>query len=323
MDTRSFEKQLSFFQDLKGKGSVHLHFRGPLREPSRLEIEGAMELENASFQQAQLTKPFENIKGENPVHQPSRQPHAENGGRTAAQRKVKLEGFSGNLGPHKITELAGETTLEKGSPVRRVYGKVKLGLLEAAELVSGSLLGDLKTVLRDVSFSGGEVLLDFRGEGPTFSLDPSGPVGLVELKKVTLQHKAGYRPLIDVTGLIFFDKNKIRVETREAWYGDSPVKIKGQYLFMDSKNPELLLRASSSEFKPSDFEDIPYRETLNYDGFAKMEFIWQSNKQYRKFENHVDLTGVDYRYGDWLIKPKGVANRIAAVGRILPEGGST
>ena len=320
MDTRYFEELLEFFRDLKGEGSVHLHLRGPLKEPEKLEIEGAMELENASFQQAQLNKPFENIQGRIRFTNHPDNPMLKTGDGPPPW-EVKLEGFSGTLGPHQITELAGETTLEKGSPVRRVYGKVKLGLLEAAELVSSSLLGKLENFLRDVTFSGGEVLLDFRGEGPTFSLDPSGPIGLVELKKVTLQHKAGYRPLIDVSGILFFDENKIRVETREAWYGDSPVEIKGQYLFMDSKNPELVLRASSSEFEPEDFTDIPFLETLEYDGHAKMEFIWQSNDQYRKFENHVDLTGVDYHYGDWLIKPKGVPNRIAAAGRVLPKGG--
>ncbi len=320
MDTRSFEKQLGFFKDLKGEGSVHLHLRGPLKEPNQMEIEGAMMLENASFKQTGLTKPFENIKGrirftnrpENPVVETSD---------GAPPWEVKLEGFSGNLGQHKITELAGETTLEKGSPVRRVYGKIKLGLLEAADLASGTLLGRFKSVLENVSFSGGEVLVDFRGQGDEFSLESSGPLGVVALKKVTLQHKAGFRPLIDVSGVLFFDKNKIRVETHEAWYGDSPVKIKGQYLFMDSKNPELVLRASSSEFRHSDFADIPFLETLKYDGFAKLEFIWQSNRQYKKFENHVDLSQVEYRYGDWLIKPKGVPNNITVIGRVLPGGG--
>ncbi len=320
MDTRSFEDQLAFFKDLKGESSVHLHIRGPLEEPDKLEIEGAMELSNASFKQDNLTKPFEDIKGrirftnrpENPMLK------TRDG---ELPWEVKLEGLSGNIGPHQITELAGETTLEKGSPVRRVYGKVKLGLLEAAELASGSLLGRFQSVLEEVSFSGGEVLLDFRGRGAEFSLEPSGPLGLVGLKKVTLQHKAGFRPLIDVSGFLYFDENKIRLETQEAWYGDSPVEIKGQYLFMDSKNPELVLRASSSEFKPTDFADIPFLETLKYDGLAKLEFIWQSNQQYKKFENHVDLTQVEYKYDDWLIKPKGVRNKLATIGRVLPNGG--
>lgn len=320
MDTRSFENQLAFFKDLKGEGSVHLHFRGPLEEPNKLEIEGAMLLENASFKQDQLTKPFENINGRiRFTNRPDNIVLKEIN--DAPPWEVKLEGFSGNLGPHKIVDLAGETTLAKGSPIRRVYGKVKLGLLEAAELASDSLLGRFKSVLENVSFSGGEVLVDFRGQGAEFSLEPSGPLGLVELKKVTMQHKSGFRPLMGVSGILFFDKNKIRVETKEAWYGDSPVKIKGQYLFMNSKNPELVLRASSSEFKPSDFTDIPFLETLRYDGFAKMEFIWQSNRQYKKFENHVDLSQVDYRYGDWLVKPKGVPNKIAMIGRVLPDGG--
>ncbi len=320
MDTRSFENQLAYFKDLKGKGSVHLHFRGPLEEPEKLEIEGAMLLENASFKQDLLTKPFENIKGRiRFTNRPENIVLKE--GDDALPWEVKLEGFSGNLGSHKITELAGETTLEKGSPVRRVYGKVKLGLLEAAELASGSLLGKFKSVLENVTFSGGEVLVDFRGQGAEFSLEPSGPLGFVEVKKVTLQHKSGFRPLMDVSGILYFDQNKIRVETKEAWYGDSPVKIKGQYLFMDSKNPELVLRASSSEFKPTDFTDIPFLETLRYDGLAKMEFIWQSNRQYKKFENHIDLSQVDYRYGDWLVKPKGVPNKISMIGRVLPNGG--
>ena len=320
MDTRSFERHMNLFQDLHGSGQVRIRFQGPLRQPEQLAVTGSMELADASFTQPHLKQPFEKVRGtirftnrpETPVPQAT-------GARFPWE--VRFEGFSGKLGPHEITELAAETLLEEGNPVRRVYGRVKLGLLEAADLVSGTLFGRFEELLRDVTFTGGELLVDFRSEGARLALDPKGPLGLVEMKKVTLKHKAGFRPLINVSGFLYFDRDKIRLQTSEAWYGDSPVEIKGQYLNINSENPELVLRASSQEFQTTDFADIPFLQNLNYEGPAKVEFIWQSNDQYKKFENHVDLTRTAYRYGDWLVKPAGAHNTLVTRGRLLPGGG--
>ncbi|MFQ5483142.1 MAG: AsmA-like C-terminal region-containing protein, partial [Nitrospinaceae bacterium] len=88
-----------------------------------------------------------------------------------------------------------------------------------------------------------------------------------------------------------------------------------------SADPELVVRASSDRFKHTDFAGVPFLEKLVYQGPAKVEFIWQSNNENRKFENHVDLQRVAYSYGDYFSKPAGAANRIVVKGRVLPQGG--
>ena len=97
-------------------------------------------------------------------------------------------------------------------------------------------------------------------------------------------------------------------------------KLDGQFNNYSGKHPKLVLTAYSKGFLKQDFAGIPFLETLQYQGPAKVRLKFKCTDQMIELEKAVDLTHASYRYKNFLIKPENVSNSIQIYASLDPKG---
>jgi len=130
----------------------------------------------------------------------------------------------------------------------------------------------------------------------------------LEIKKLFIKHGDDFRPLKNLNASVSFNNDTINFDKAIGWYGDSPLEIKGQIGDYSGSDPELILIAHSADFMRQDFAGIPFLETLEYQGPAKVDLKIHRTSRFVKLEQKVDLTRTSYRYKNFLIKPENISN---------------
>jgi hypothetical protein len=316
-DRWAFLKKL---KRIKGIGRGKLSVRGPLYKNEQLMWSGNVSLERAGFIKKGWSAPIHNINGN--IHFKS--VAGSNG--FAGKRKpektwaLRFENFNGEFGNHYLWGINAESFIENGIPVKKVHGKIRLGALKAEQVINTPFEGRIKSFLKHVLLESGEIDFNFQNTGPGPGSKQSQNRGSLEIKKLYLKHSKGFRPLKNLNATVLFDDHNIDLKKAGGWYGDSPLKLKGRFKNYSEDNPELVLTARSTDFLRQDFAGIPFLETLEYQGPAKVDLKFHSTDRFMKLEKKVDLTRVSYRYKDFLIKPENVSNSIQLSATLDSEG---
>jgi uncharacterized protein involved in outer membrane biogenesis len=305
--------QLDFLADLKRfQGISHGKFvvKGPLHKKEQLQWLGDVSLENVGFITRIWADPIRNINGN--VHFESVAGSTGSTGKKKTERTwaLRIENFNGELGNHFLRGINAEYFLEKGIPVRKVRGKIQLSAMKAEQVVPAPLEGRVKSILKDVLLESGEIDFNFQNTGSASGDKKSQNRGSLKIKKLYMKHSKGYRPLKDISATVLFDDHTIDLKAVKGWYGDSPLELNGRFKNYSGADPELILRARSSGFLRQDFSGVPFLETLEYQGPAKVDLEFHCTDRFMKLEKTVDLTRVSYRYKNFLIKPENISNSI-------------
>ncbi len=316
-------RRLAFFKELKrikGIGHGKLSVRGPLYKNEQLMWSGNISLERAGFIKKGWSAPIHNINGNmhfKSVAGSSGSNGKKKGGKTWA---LRFENFNGEFGNHYFRDINAESFMENGIPVKKVHGKIQLGALKAEQVIDTPFEGKIKSFLKNVLLQSGEIDFNYQNTGPGPGKKPSQSKGSLQIKKLYLKHSKKFRLLNDINATVSFDDHNIDLEQVEGWYGDSPLKLKGRFKNYSKSKPELVLTARSTGFLRQDFAGIPFLETLEYQGPAKVDLKLHWSDQFVKLKKKVDLTRVSYRYKNFLIKPENVSNSIEISAMLDSEG---
>ncbi len=316
--------RLSFLKDLKriqGVSHGKLVIQGPLHKMGKIKWSGNVSLEHAGFITKGLPAPVHNING-NVLFTRMISPATDSikNAKPGPVWTLRFENFNGELGSHYFREINAESLIENGVPVKKVRGKIQLGALKAEQVISTPFEGRIKSFLKHVLLESGEVDFNFQNTGPGPGNQQSQNRGSLEIKKLYLKHSKGFRPLKNLNATVLFDDHNIDLETTGGWYGDSPLELKGQFKNYSKDDPELVLTARSTDFLRQDFAGIPFLETLEYQGPAKVDLKFHCTDKFIKLKKKVDLTRVSYRYENFIIKPENVSNSIAISATLDSEG---
>ena len=315
--------RLTFLKDLKriqGIGHGKLSVRGPLLKIEQLLWSGNVSLKGAGFIKKGWSAPIRNINGN--IYFKNVAGSSGSAGMRKAEKSwtLRFKDFNGEFGSHYFREINGEFIEENGVPIKKVQGKIQLGVLKAEQVIFTPFEGRIKSFLKHVLFESGEIDFNFQNTGPGLGNSQSQNKGSLKIRKLFMKHSKGFRPIKNLNARVLFDDHNIDLETAGGWYGDSPLKLKGRLKNYSETDPELVLTASSTDFLRQDFAGIPFLETLGYRGPAKVDLKFHYTDQLMKLEKVVDLTRVSYRYKNFLIKPENVSNSIKISASLNSEG---
>ncbi len=306
-------RQLAFLKDLKriqGMVRGRLAVQGPLEHREQLVWSGSVSLERAGFMKKAWPAPIHNINGRIHFQSAVPKPDAQTKGKAQQTWTLRFENINGEYGDHYFRDINGASFVKDGVPVKQVRGTLQLGTWKAGQEVWTHFEGRIKTFLKNIVFESGEIEFNLQSTGPGPGKTRAKNQGSLKIRKLFLKHSKGFRPVRNLNATISFDDRNIDLETTGGWYGDSPLDIQGRFKNYSQADPELVLQARSSDFLNQDFAGIPFLETLEYQGPAKVELKFHRTEQFMKLEKRVDLTRASYRYQDFLIKPENVSNSI-------------
>jgi hypothetical protein len=316
--------QMKFLKDLKRiKGIAHgkLVVQGPLHKMEKLKWSGNVSLERAGFIVKGLTAPVDDITGNIFFTRMSRlNTHSVKKQKAEPIWTLRFKGFSGKYGSHYFSDINAESFVEKGIPVKKIRGKMQLRALKAEQVIAMPLEDRIQSILKHILLESGEIDFEFQNTGPGPGKKQSANKGSLKIKKLYLNYSKGFRPLKNWSATVLFDDHNIDLDKVEGWYGDSPLKLKGRFKNYSEADPELTLTARSTDFLRQDFSGIPFLETLEYQGPAKVDLKLHYTDQLIKLKKKVDLTRTSYRYKNFLIKPENVSNSIGISATLNPEG---
>lgn len=307
-------QQLTVLEDLRRiEGISHgkIAVQGPLRKLEKLKWSGNIAIERAGFFTKGFSIPVHNVNG-NILFTRMIGPAVDlkKKGRPELVWSIRFKNFYGGLGSHYLKEINGESMLKDGTPVKKVQGKIQLNGLKLEQVISSPFEGRTKSFLKHILFESGEIDFKYQNIESGRGKKQSQNRGSLKIKKLNVKHSKNFRPLKNLTATVLFDDRNIDFEATRGWYGDSPLKAKGRFKNYSDAKPELVLTASSTDFLRRDFAGIPFLETLEYQGPAKVDLKFHSTDQVMKLHKKVELTRVSYRYKNFLIKPENVSNSI-------------
>jgi hypothetical protein len=316
-------QRLVFLKELKrikGIGHGKLSVRGPLYKDEQLMWSGNISLESAGFIKKGWSAPIHNINGNVHFKSVVGAVGSARKGKTPKTWALQFENFNGKFGNHYFRNINAESFLENGVPVKKVHGKIQLGVLKAEQVIDAPFKGKVKSFFKNVLLESGEIDFNFQNTGPGPGGQQSRNKGSLKIKKLYMKHSKGFRQLNNWNATVLFDDHNIDFEKAEGWYGDSPLKLKGRFKDYAKADPELVITARSTDFLRQDFDGIPFLETLEYQGPAKVDLKFHWTDQFVKLIKKVDLTRVSYRYKNFLIKPENVSNAIEISALLDSEG---
>jgi hypothetical protein len=317
-------QRFSFLKDLKriqGIGHSKLVVQGPLHKMEKLKWSGNVLLERAGFIKKGWPTPVHNINGDILfTKMAGSAPDSIKKEKPEPTWTLRFENFNGEFGSHSFREISGESFVKNNVPIKKVRGNIRLGALRVDQVIPTPFEGRIKAFLKHMIFEGGEINFDFQntGSGPG-SPQPQNK-GSLEIKKLFMKHSKGFRPLKNLSAAISFDDHNIDFKTTGGWYGDSPFEVAGRFENYSEPDPELVLSAHSTDFLRQDFAGIPFLETLEYQGPAKVDLKFHCTDRFMKLKKVVDLTRVSYRYKNFLIKPENISNFIEISASLNSEG---
>jgi len=304
----------TFLKDLKriqGMGHGKLVVQGPLRKMKKLKWSGNVSLEGAGFMSRELFAPVTNVNG-NILFTRMATPTA-SGVKNRKSEPIwnfQFENFNGEFGDHRFREINAEAFMKNGVSIKKIQGEIQMGVLKAEQVLSTPLEGRVQSFIKPILFEGGEIGFKFQNTGVGPGNRQPQNRGSLEIKKLYLKHAGGFRPLKNLSATVLFDDHNIDLKKVEGWYGDSHFELKGRLKNYSESGPDLTLTTHFKEFLRQDFAGIPFLETLEYQGPAKVDLKFHYTDQIVKLKNKVDLTQASYRYKNFLVKPENVSNSI-------------
>ena len=315
----SFENILDDYQGFSGKGLLKVNIQGPLEEPDKISITGALTMKNASFYEAELKSRVKNFNGEILYH------HVPKEKQKPAKASVPIVAFknlSGEFGKSSFSNMQGEILRQEESTVRKMKAVYRLNAAELPGVLADiDFSGPLFTVLKQAEFGEGDVEVNYRNFIDFNHPEQEKDWGKIELKNVSVKHPSGFQPLLKLTGGISFGDGRIALTKVGGWYGNSPIQVDGELVPKSGSLVDFDLSATSADWTQDDLKDIPYLQDLKFSGPLSSVITLTGDRNSFKFKNKLNLTRTSYKFQDEVYKKENIPNLMEMGGAYSPKEG--
>jgi len=306
----SFQDFISIYRDMKGPGRVQIHLKGPLTDPSKLSLTGAIYLEGVSLYQDGIGPRINNLNGKIDYNLV---PPDSKGGKNVPL--LKFDNFSGDFGKSTFSKVYGKVILENGVPIKEMGGTYTLDVEELPQVISDLSLDYPFDVLHaNASYTSGSVFVTYGSIGNPTVPEELKEWGEIHLQDLSLQYNKGFLPISNLSGKILFGEGPLHLVDVKGWYGDSPVQLQGDLTPYSKDGPVFNLVAKSSKFLPSGLRDIPFLEKIKFTGYLETVLKIQGTFHDLEFDHMVELSQAAYQYEDLFIKPANAFNKVQIKG---------
>lgn len=311
---------IAVYDEFEGAANVRLNLKGPLEHVDKLEISGEISLHDISLNEEGFEPRLKNLNGQiTYTHKPE-----------IAKSKegpwipiIRYKNLSGNFSKSSFSDMNGEIGFRNGEPIEKMSSTYKILSGDLPHVLSDNNQGLLSSLKKDLDFTSGEIIVNYRSEG-----NPTQPVtekewGRIELKNFSMKYPNRLQAMINLNGNISYGDGKIILKNLKGRYGDSPVQLEGEIYHENINTQESTLRIDSSGIIQSDLKDIPFFEDLKFSGPAKVSLRLNGNLDSFKFEQEIDMVAVEYRFPGFFEKQPNIGNEFKAKGSVLKNGGLT
>jgi len=315
----SFENILDDYQNFSGKGLLKVNIQGPLEEPDKISITGALTMKNASFYEAELKSRVKNFNGEILYHHV---PKEKQKPAKASAPIVAFKNLSGEFGKSSFSNMEGEILRQGESTVRKMKAVYRLNAAELPGVIADiDFSGPLFTVLKQAEFGEGDVEVNYRNFIDFNHPEQEKDWGKIELKNVSVKHPSGFQPLLKLTGGISFGDGRIALTKVGGWYGNSPIQVDGQLVPKSGSLVDFDLSATSADWTQDDLKDIPYLQDLKFSGPLSSVITLTGDRNSFKFKSKLNLTRTSYKFQDEVYKKENIPNLMEMGGAYSPKEG--
>ena len=309
---------IAVYDNFEGTAIVRLDVKGPLDDFDRLAITGRMALNNVSLNEKGFGPRLENLNG-NIIY--SHTPEA-------AKRRdaywipvIKFDNLSGNFSKSAFSDLNGEMGFSNGEPLEKMSATYNLASSDLRYVFSDDSEDALVGLKEELDFVSGRLVLKYRSQGNPAKPETEKEWGKIELKNLSMKYPDRLMAMMDLNGNISYGDGKIRLESWNGRYGDSPFQLEGEIDRKNIKKLEYALRLNFPELVHTDLKDIPLFKDFKFAGPAHVSLNLNGNLDSFKFEHQADLTQVEYQILGFMKKRSNALNKFKAKGNVLKNGG--
>ena len=309
---------IAVYDNFEGTAIVRLDVKGPLDDFDRLAITGRMALNNVSLNEKGFGPRLENLNG-NIIY--SHTPEA-------AKRRdaywipvIKFDNLSGNFSKSAFSDLNGEMGFSNGEPLEKMSATYNLASSDLRYVFSDDSEDALVGLKEELDFVSGRLVLKYRSQGNPAKPETEKEWGKIELKNLSMKYPDRLMAMMDLNGNISYGDGKIRLESWNGRYGDSPFQLEGEIDRKNIKKLEYALRLNFPELVHTDLKDIPLFKDFKFAGPAHVSLNLNGNLDSFKFEHQADLTQVEYQIPGFMKKRSNALNKFKAKGSVLKNGG--
>ena len=309
---------IAVYDNFEGTAIVRLDVKGPLDDFDRLAITGRMALNNVSLNEKGFGPRLENLNG-NIIY--SHTPEAAK--RTDAYwiPVIKFDNLSGNFSKSAFSDLNGEMGFSNGEPLEKMSATYNLASSDLRYVFSDDSEDALVGLKEELDFVSGRLVLKYRSQGNPAKPETEKEWGKIELKNLSMKYPDRLMAMMDLNGNITYGDGKIRLESWNGRYGDSPFQLEGEIDRKNIKKLEYALRLNFPELVHTDLKDIPLFKDFKFAGPAHVSLNLNGNLDSFKFEHQADLTQVEYQILGFMKKRSNALNKFKAKGSVLKNGG--
>ena len=312
LEGNSFQDFVSIYSDMKGPGRVQIHLKGPLTEPAKLSLTGAIFLQGVSLYQEGIGPRINNLNGK--IHYNLIPPDSEQG-KNSTVPLIQFDNFYGGFGKSTFSKVYGKVILENDVPIKEMGGTYTLDVEELPQVITDLDLDYPFDVLHaNTSYTGGSVYVTYGSIGNPMVPAELKEWGEIHLQDLSVRYHKGFLPLSNLSGKISFGEDPLHLVDIKGWYGDCPVQLDGDLIPYTEKGPVFDLVVKSPKFLPTGLRDIPFLEKLKYTGFLESELKIKGTFHDLEFDHMVDLSQAAYQYKDLFIKPANAFNKVQIKG---------
>ena len=309
---------IAVYDNFEGTAIVRLDVKGPLDDFDRLAITGRIALNNVSLNEKGFGPRLENLNG-NIIY--SHTPEA-------AKRRdaywipvIKFDNLSGNFSKSAFSDLNGEMGFSNGEPLEKMSATYNLASSDLRYVLSDDSEDALVGLKEELDFVSGRLVLKYRSQGNPAKPETEKEWGKIELKNLSMKYPDRLMAMMDLNGNITYGDGKIRLESWNGRYGDSPFQLEGEIDRKNIKKLEYALRLNFPELVHTDLKDIPLFKDFKFAGPAHVSLNLNGNLDSFKFEHQADLTQVEYQIPGFMKKRSNALNKFKAKGSVLKNGG--
>ena len=309
---------IAVYDNFEGTAIVRLDVKGPLDDFDRLAITGRIALNNVSLNEKGFGPRLENLNG-NIIY--SHTPEA-------AKRRdaywipvIKFDNLSGNFSKSAFSDLNGEMGFSNGEPLEKMSATYNLASSDLRYVFSDDSEDALVGLKEELDFVSGRLVLKYRSQGNPAKPETEKEWGKIELKNLSMKYPDRLMAMMDLNGNITYGDGKIRLESWNGRYGDSPFQLEGEIDRKNIKKLEYALRLNFPELVHTDLKDIPLFKDFKFAGPAHVSLNLNGNLDSFKFEHQADLTQVEYQIPGFMKKRSNALNKFKAKGSVLKNGG--
>ena len=309
---------IAVYDNFEGTAIVRLDVKGPLDDFDRLAITGRIALNNVSLNEKGFGPRLENLNG-NIIY--SHTPEAAK--RTDAYwiPVIKFDNLSGNFSKSAFSDLNGEMGFSNGEPLEKMSATYNLASSDLRYVFSDDSEDALVGLKEELDFVSGRLVLKYRSQGNPAKPETEKEWGKIELKNLSMKYPDRLMAMMDLNGNISYGDGKIRLESWNGRYGDSPFQLEGEIDRKNIKKLEYALRLNFPELVHTDLKDIPLFKDFKFAGPAHVSLNLNGNLDSFKFEHQADLTQVEYQILGFMKKRSNALNKFKAKGSVLKNGG--